>query len=62
MRSFGTNYIPNEHGDFKRYCPYAIPSAIMPLYSYSASLLNQTKTPIVLSRERAHLALFMDFP
>ena len=59
------NYVPNAcngHDDFDQYgsqSSFAIPSDIMPRYSYPASLVNQNEIPIDLSCERAHLALIM---
>ena len=39
--SSGTNYVLNKHEDVGQYGPYAIPSEVMPCYSYPASLVNQ---------------------
>ena len=46
--SSGTNYVPNEHEDIDQYGSFAIPSKIMPCYTYPASLVNQTEIPIEL--------------
>ena len=47
MTSYDVNYVLNEHLDFSQHDAYAIPSAIILWYSYSASFKNQTETPIV---------------
>ena len=47
--SSGTNHVINEYEDFILYDRYQIPFEIMPLYSDSASLVNQDKIPIELS-------------
>ena len=57
--SSGTNYVLNEHEDFDKYDPYAIPSEVLPCSSYLASLVNQTNIIIDLSCWRAHLAVIM---
>ena len=46
--STGTNHGLNKHEDFDQYGPYAIPSEVMPCYSYPTSLVNQTEIPIDL--------------
>ena len=48
MVSSSTNYVLNEHEDFDQYDSFAIPSKIMPCYSYPASLVNQNEIPIDL--------------
>ena len=45
----GTNYVPNEHEDVDQYDSYAIPSKIMPCWSYPESLVNQNEIPVELS-------------
>ena len=47
--SSGTNYVPNEHEDVDQYDSYAIPSKIMPCWSYPESLVNQNEIPVELS-------------
>ena len=50
--SSGTNFAPNGHEDFDQYGPNAIPSDIMPCYSYPEGLKNQknqNEIPIDLS-------------
>ena len=37
--SSDSNYVPNEHEDVDQYDPYAIPSEIMPCWSYAESLI-----------------------
>ena len=46
--SSGTNYAQSDHEDVGQYGLYAIPSEVMPWYSYPASLVNQNKIPIDL--------------
>ena len=41
MNLSATNCVLNEHEDVGQYDPYAIPSEVMPCYSYPASLVNQ---------------------
>ena len=48
MNSFDTNYILNDNKDLGQYDQNAIPSQIIPFYSYPASLMNQNETPIEL--------------
>ena len=45
----GTNYVLKEHEDFDQYGPYAVPSELIPCYSYPASFVNQNEIPIDLS-------------
>ena len=59
--SSDTNYVPNKHENVDQYDPYAIPSAIMPRWSYPESLVDQNEIPVDLSRQRAHLALITSF-
>ena len=40
-----TNYVFNEHEDVGQYGPYAMPSEVMPCYSYPVSLVNQLENP-----------------
>ena len=54
-----TNHVLNEHKNFQQYRPYAMPSELMPCYSYLASLVNQNAIPVELSCEWAHLALIV---
>ena len=49
MSSSGTNYVLNEHEDVDQYDSYAIPSKIMPCWSYPESLVNQNEIPVELS-------------
>ena len=44
--SSGTNHVINEHEDFGQYVTYAIPSQVMPCYSYLVSFMNQSVIPI----------------
>ena len=46
--SSGTNYVPNVQKDVDQYGSYAIPSKIMPSYSYPESLVNQNEIPVDL--------------
>ena len=41
----GSNYFNNKHEDFDQIDSYAIPSEIIPGYSYSASLVSQKWNP-----------------
>ena len=59
MNSFGTNYILNDDNNLEQYYQNAMPSHIMPCYSYPTSLINQNKIPIELVCSRAHLTLIM---
>ena len=47
--SSGINYVLNKHDYFDQYGSFAIPSELMPRYSYPASLVNQNEIPIELS-------------
>ena len=46
MNSSDTNYILNNNKNLGQYDQNAIPSQIMPYYSYPASLMNQNEIPI----------------
>ena len=46
--SSGTNYVLNGHEDVDQYGSYAIPSKIIPCYSYPESFVNQNDIPIEL--------------
>ena len=48
MASHGPNYVRNERLHFSQYGAYATSAAIIPWYSYPASLENQTEIPIEL--------------
>ena len=37
----GSNCVIHEHEDIDQYGSYAIPSEVLPCYSYHASLVNQ---------------------
>ena len=39
--SSGTNHVLNKHEEFDQYGSIAMPSEIIPFYSYPASLVNQ---------------------
>ena len=41
--SFNTDCVLNEHEDLDQHHPYAVPSKILPCYSYSASLVDVDK-------------------
>ena len=45
----GTNYVLNEHEDVDQCDTYAIPSEIMPCYSYPTSLVNQNEIMLTSS-------------
>ena len=47
--SSGINHVLDEHDDVDQYGSFAIPSELMPCYSYPASLVNQNEIPIELS-------------
>ena len=51
MSASGINYVPksNEHANVDQYDPYAIPSEIMPCWSYPKSLVNQSEIHVDLS-------------
>ena len=59
MDSFGTNYIFTNNKNLGQYDQNAIPSQIMPCYSYPGNLINQNKIPIELTCQQAHLGLIM---
>ena len=46
--SSGINYVPNEHEDVNQYGSFAIPSKMVPCYSYPVSLVNQNEILIEL--------------
>ena len=46
MDSIGTNYIFTNNKNLGQYDQNAIPSQIMPCYSYPGNLINQNKIPI----------------
>ena len=41
--SFNTEYVLNDHEDLGQHHPYAVPSKILPCYSYPASLVDVDK-------------------
>ena len=43
----GYNYVLNAHEDFDQYGSFAIPSKIMPCYSYPASWVNQNEIDLL---------------
>ena len=45
MNSFDTNYVRIYNKDLGQYDLYAIPSQIMPYYSYPTSLVNHNEIP-----------------
>ena len=57
--SFGTNYIFTNNKNLGQYDQNAIPSQIMPCYSYPGNLINQNEIPIELTCQQAHLGLIM---
>ena len=57
--SSGTNHVLNGHEDVDQYDSYAVPSKIIPCWSYPESLVNQNDIPIELLCQRAPLALIM---
>ena len=59
MDSFDTNYIFTNNKNFGQYDQNAIPSQIMPCYSYPGNLINQNEIPIELTCQQVHLGLIM---
>ena len=59
MDSIGTNYIFTNNKNLGQYDQNAIPSQIMPCYSYPGNLINQNKIPIELTCQQARLGLIM---
>ena len=46
MSLSGTNYVLNEHEYFDQYDPFALPSEMMPCYTYPTRLPNQNEIPV----------------
>ena len=59
MDSFDTNYIFTNNKNLGKYDQNAIPSQIMPCYSYPGNLIDQNEIPIELTCQQAHLRLIM---
>ena len=59
MSSSDSNYVTNDHEDVDKYGSFAIPSWIMPCYSYPVSLVNQNEISVDLLCLDAHLALIL---
>ena len=59
MNSFDTNHIFNDDKNLCQYDQNAIPSQIIPCYSYPVSLMNKNEIPIELTCYQAHLGLIM---
>ena len=59
MDSFDTNYIFTNDKNLGQYEQDAIPSQIMPCYSYPGNLINQNEIPIESTCQQAHLELIM---
>ena len=59
MAQNATNHVLNEHLNFSQHDAYAIPSAIILWYSYSASFKNQTETLIDLLHWLTDLTLII---
>ena len=59
MYSVGTNFFFTNNKNLGQYDQCAIPSQIMPCYSYPGNLINQNQIPIELSYQSAHLGLIL---
>ena len=59
MDSFGTIHIFTNNKNLGQYDQNAIPSQIMPCYSYPGNLINQNKIPMELTCQQARLGLIM---
>ena len=59
MDSLDINYIFTNNKNLGQYDQNAMPSQIMPRYSYPGNLINQNEIPIDLTCQQAHLGLIM---
>ena len=59
MDSFDTNYIFTNDKNLGQYDQNAIPSQIIPCYSYPENLINRNEIHIELTCQQAHLGLIM---